>query len=116
MNEDNHIIKECGQTILAIHDTMDVLNGKWKVSIIACLCYKSMRYSELLREVKGISGKVLSRELKDLEMNLLIERKVLQSKPISVQYEITEYGASLKELTQVIANWGLNHRKKIINK
>ncbi|WP_313385043.1 helix-turn-helix domain-containing protein [Chishuiella sp.] len=116
MNEDNHIIKECGQTILAIHDTMDVLNGKWKVSIIACLCYKSMRYSELLREVKGISGKVLSRELKDLEINLLIERKVLQPKPISVQYEITEYGASLKELTQAIANWGLNHRKKIINK
>lgn len=116
MNKDNHIIKECGQTILAIHDTMDVLNGKWKVSIIACLCYKPMRYSELLREVKGISGKVLSRELKDLEINLLIERKVLQSKPISVQYEITEYGSSLKELTQVIANWGLNHRKKIINK
>jgi len=44
-----------------------LLNGKWKVSIIACLCYEKMRYSDLLREIKGISGKMLSRDLKELE-------------------------------------------------
>ena len=59
--------KECGKTIMAIHDVMDLLNGKWKVSIIACLCYEKMRYSDLLREIKGISGKMLSRDLKELE-------------------------------------------------
>ena len=41
--------KECGKTIMAIHDVMDLLNGKWKLPIIACLCYEKMRYSDLLR-------------------------------------------------------------------
>lgn len=104
----------CSEKIRAIHDTMDVLSGKWKVSIIACLCFQPMRYSEILREVEGISGKMLSRELKDLEMNNLIHRKVLDTKPVSVSYEISEYGRSLKELTEVIADWGINHRKEMI--
>ena len=104
----------CSEKIRAIHDTMDVLSGKWKVSIIACLCFQPMRYSEILREVEGISGKMLSRELKDLEMNNLIHRKVLDTKPVSVSYEISDYGRSLKELTNVIADWGINHRKEMI--
>jgi len=108
-------IKECNYKILAIHDVMDLLNGKWKVSIIACLCHEKMRYSELLRTIEGISGKMLSRDLKELEMNQLIIRKVLDTKPITVEYEITEYGSTLKHLTNVIAEWGLSHRNKIIN-
>lgn len=105
----------CSVKIRAIHDTMDVLSGKWKVSIIACLCYQPMRYSELLKEVNGISGKMLSRELKDLEMNKLIIRKVLDTKPVTVTYQISEYGRSLKELTNVIAAWGIKHREKVVN-
>ncbi|MBW2960589.1 winged helix-turn-helix transcriptional regulator [Mesonia aestuariivivens] len=111
--EEVSALKTCSQKIRAIHDTMDVLSGKWKVSIIACLCFQPMRYSDLLREVQGISGKMLSRELKDLEMNKLILRKVLDTKPVSISYEITEYGKSLKQLTSVIAEWGLNHREEI---
>ena len=109
-------IKDCAHKILAINDTMDILNGKWKMSIVACLCYKPMRYSELLHEVKGISGKVLSRELKDLEINELIERIVLSTAPVAVQYRITDYGNSLKELTNTIADWGFIHRKRIIGR
>ena len=109
-------IKECSLTILAIHDVMDLLNGKWKVSIIACLCYQKMRYSELLREVKGISGRMLSRELKELEMNQLITRTVLNTQPVTVEYEITQYGSTLKKLISTIAEWGIQHRKRIIGK
>lgn len=116
METEPELIKECNQTILAIHDVMDLLNGKWKVSIIACLCFKKMRYSELLREVKGISGRMLSRELKELEMNELITRKVLDTKPVTVEYEITDYGSTLKILTRTIADWGMKHRKKIIRR
>ncbi|WP_029284561.1 helix-turn-helix domain-containing protein [Pedobacter sp. R20-19] len=108
-------IKDCSQKILAISDTMDILNGKWKMSIIACLCYKPMRYSELLKEVRGISGKVLSRELKDLEVNELIERIVLSTAPVAVEYRITDYGNSLRDLTNTIADWGLIHRQRIIS-
>jgi len=107
-------LKECGQAILAIHDVMDLLNGKWKISIIACLCYEKMRYSDLLREVRGISGKMLSRDLKELEMNQLITRTVLNTQPVTVEYEITEYGSTLKKLTTTIAEWGMEHRKRIM--
>jgi DNA-binding HxlR family transcriptional regulator len=116
MKQDFDLIKNCSQKILAISDTMEILNGKWKMSIIACLCYQPMRYSELLREVKGISGKMLSRELKDLEMNELIERNVLDSAPVAVEYMITDYGKSLKQLTNTIADWGLTHRQRIIGR
>lgn len=114
MKQDFDLIKDCSSTILAISDTMEILNGKWKVSIIACLCYRPMRYSELLKEVWGISGKMLSRELKDLEMNELIERHVLNTAPVAVEYRITDYGKTLKQLTGTIAEWGQVHRKRII--
>jgi len=114
MEQEFDLVKDCSQKILAISDTMEILNGKWKMSIIACLCYKPMRYSELLKEVNGISGKMLSRELKDLEMNELIERHVMNTAPVAVEYQITNYGKSLKNLTDTIADWGIIHRKRII--
>lgn len=115
MEQEFDLVKDCSQKILAISDTMEILNGKWKMSIIACLCYKPMRYSELLKEVKGISGKMLSRELKDLEINELIERHVLNTAPVAVEYQITDYGKSLKQLTNTIADWGFAHRHRIIS-
>ncbi|WP_347374032.1 helix-turn-helix domain-containing protein [Aequorivita sp. Q41] len=104
----------CKHNIRAIHDALDVIGGKWKISIISCLTFQPMRYSELLREVEGISGKMLSRELKELELNQLITREVLDTRPITVQYQLTQYGETLKHLTLNIADWGLNHRKKTI--
>lgn len=115
MEQEFDLVKDCSQKILAISDTMEILNGKWKMSVIACLCYKPMRYSELLKEVKGISGKMLSRELKDLEINELINRQVLNTAPVAVEYQITEYGESLKQLTNTIADWGFLHRERIIS-
>lgn len=114
MKQDFDLLKGCCNQILAISDTMEILNGKWKIPIIACLCYRPMRYSELLKKVRGISGKMLSRELKDLEMNELIERNVLNTAPVAVEYRITDYGKTLKQLTGTIADWGLIHRQRII--
>lgn len=114
MEQEFDLVKDCSQKILAISDTMEILNGKWKMSIIACLCYKPMRYSELLKEVKGISGKMLSRELKDLEINELIKRHVISTTPVAVEYAITDYGETLKDLTNTLAEWGFIHRKRII--
>lgn len=108
------IHKLCKHNIRAIHDALDVIGGKWKISIISCLTFQPMHYSELLREVEGISGKMLSRELKELEANQLITRTVLNTRPITVRYQLTAYGETLKPLTLTIADWGLNHRKQII--
>ncbi|MFD2286276.1 winged helix-turn-helix transcriptional regulator [Pedobacter petrophilus] len=99
--------------IMGVHDAMDVLGGKWKISIITCLLFGPRRYSEILRDVSGISGKVLSRELKELEINVLIERSVSESAPISVTYSLTEYGESVTPVITVLSGWGQEHRSTI---
>ena len=104
----------CAQRMRAIDDTLDILSGKWKLAIIARLCYQPMRYSTLLRDVTGISGKVLSRELQDLETNGLIVRHVAASKPLAVTYSISDTGRSLSALTTSLADWGMAHRARMM--
>lgn len=103
--------EDCKEVIRGAHDAMDVLNGKWKIPIIAVLCFGKKRYSDILREVKGVSGKMLSRELKDMELNQLLKRTVLETKPVSVQYELTEYGQRFKVVIEQLAIWGIEFRK-----
>lgn len=103
--------------IMAVHDAMDVLNGKWKVSIISSICfYNKRRFSDILNDVEGISNKMLSKELKELEINRLIKRTVLDTQPISVQYQLTGYGMTLKTIINNLAEWGTAHRKMIVGK
>ena len=103
--------------IRAVYDTMDVLNGKWKISIISSICYYNQRrFSNILNDVPGISNKMLSKELKDLETNLLIKRIVLDTQPVTVKYQLTEYGLTLQNIIKSLADWGKQHRKIIINK
>ena len=103
--------------IMAIHDAMDVLSGKWKISIISSVCYfNKRRFSDILHDVGGISNKMLSKELKDLEQNKLITRNVLDTQPVTVQYQLTEYGLTLKSIIDKLADWGTGHRKVIIGK
>ncbi|MEC3876987.1 winged helix-turn-helix transcriptional regulator [Chryseobacterium salviniae] len=103
--------------IMAVHDAMDVLNGKWKISVISSVCYHNKRrFSDILNDVKGISNKMLSKELKELEMNQLITRIVLDTQPVTVQYQLTEYGLTLKNIIDTLADWGTEHRKVIVGK
>ncbi|KEQ30952.1 HxlR family transcriptional regulator [Pedobacter antarcticus 4BY] len=103
--------------VMAVHDAMDVLSGKWKISIISSICfYNKRRFSDILVDVKGISNKMLSKELKELEINKLIKRTVLETQPISVQYQLTEYGRTLQTIINSLADWGKAHRKVIIGK
>ncbi|GAB2765903.1 helix-turn-helix domain-containing protein [Rhabdobacter roseus] len=109
---DNHA---CKQHIRAVHDAMDVLNGKWTISIIAVLCYhQQRRFSDILSDVKGISNKMLSKELKEMEMNKLITRTVMDTQPVTVYYELTDYGQKLQAVIKNLSDWGSEHRKKII--
>jgi DNA-binding HxlR family transcriptional regulator len=101
--------------IMAVHDAMDVLSGKWKISIISSICYYNRRrFTDILNDVEGISNKMLSKELKELEMNKLIHRTVLDTHPVTVEYQLTEYGLTLKTIINNLAEWGIEHRKVII--
>jgi DNA-binding HxlR family transcriptional regulator len=101
--------------ILAIHDAMDVLNGKWKISILSSMCYyERRRFSDLSNDMVGISNKQLSKELKELEQNKLIKRTVLATQPVTVQYSLTDYGWTLQGIIDDLAKWGSSHRKVIM--
>ncbi len=107
---------ECKRSIMAVHDAMYVLGGKWKISIVACLLFGPKRYSEILQAIAGISGKMLSRELKEMEANLLVKRVVASTQPIMVTYELTGYGESVQPVIEVLAQWGEKHRRCIAYK
>ncbi|WP_428327668.1 winged helix-turn-helix transcriptional regulator [Mucilaginibacter sp.] len=99
----------------AVQDSMDALNGKWKISIISSICcYGKRRFSDILNDIEGISNRMLSKELKELEINQLVKRTVLDTQPISVQYELTDHGNTLQTIITNLADWGTLHRKKVV--
>jgi DNA-binding HxlR family transcriptional regulator len=106
----------CKFKMLAIKDTMDILGGKWKIQILGSLGFGKKRFGDLLRDVEGIAAKMLSKELKDLEVNQLVKRTVYDTKPVTVEYEITAYGKTLQKVIGEIAEWGVKHRKRLIGK
>jgi DNA-binding HxlR family transcriptional regulator len=107
----------CKTRILAIKDAMEILSGKWKFHILGTLIEgNKLRFMDLLREVDGIAPKMLSKELQDMEVNLLISRNVCNTKPITVEYEITDYGRTLKPIIDEIANWGIAYRTSVFKK
>lgn len=107
--------EQCRKKILAIKDAMEILSGKWKFHILGTLLQNDkMRFMDLLREVDGIAAKMLSKELHDMEMNQLITRRVLDTKPVTVEYELTEYGRSVEPIINEIAGWGMIYRKGVV--
>ena len=109
--------REFKKEMRAIQDSMDVLNGKWKIAIISSICcYGKRRFSDILNDIEGVSNRMLSKELKQLEINKLVKRTILNTQPITVQYELTEHGSTLKTIINNLTDWGIEHRKKIIKK
>lgn len=109
--------KFCRFRTNAVKDSMELLTGKWKIHILGTLLYAGkMRYMDLQREIEGIGSKMLSKELQDLEMNQLITRTVLNTKPITVEYDLTEFGRTLEPIIDAIAQWGIDYRETLYGK
>ncbi|NMH26581.1 winged helix-turn-helix transcriptional regulator [Flavobacterium silvaticum] len=107
-------VSTCRAKNRAIKDALDVLNGSWKLQILVSLSEGTKRFKEISREVEGISDKMLSKELKDLEMNQLVTRTVRDTFPPTVEYSVTDHAATLKEVMIALSEWGILHRNKII--
>lgn len=99
--------------IAHVQDTLFVLGGKWKLPIIIAIKHGNHRFKDIKNFVPKITNRVLSAELKSLEANKLITRTVYDSSPIFVEYKITEYGLTVKEVVNKMGDWGENHRKKL---
>lgn len=87
--------------------TMGIIGGKWKTVILFYLIPNSLRYSELRKKMNHVTERTLSLQLKQLEEDGVIERKVYTSKPpLKVEYSLTDFGKTLIPLLQSIASWG----------
>lgn len=102
---------QCTEKIQAMEDALYVIGGKWKLRVIIALSNGSKRFNAIQRKVAGITPRVLSNELKDLEVNGFLKRNVtIEATPVIVEYELTQYSQSLKEVVESLIKWGKMHR------
>jgi DNA-binding HxlR family transcriptional regulator len=112
MKQRNHT--QCTGALLPIRDALEVLSGKWKLQIIIAISAGNNRFREIERAVTGITSKVLTKELKDLEEHQLIRRTVYTSTPVLVEYTLDEYAESLENVIVALNEWGTGHRNRLM--
>ncbi|MCP2025531.1 DNA-binding HxlR family transcriptional regulator [Flavobacterium sp. HSC-32F16] len=108
--------QECMGALLPVRDALEVLSGRWKLPILIALSDRPKRFKEISKDINGITDKMLSKELKDLEVNKLVTRKVYDTFPPTVEYSRTEHSQSLTNVIIALRDWGTLHRKEIIGK
>jgi len=116
MENIQHNKAECTKAVSAVKDALYVLNGKWKLPLIMALTDGEMRFKDLQRALGEITPKVLSKELKEMELNKFVERIVMPTKPVTITYRLTPYSRSLEKVVQELKEWGTQHRRKIMSK
>ena len=107
------ISRRPGAYVCGIDAAMDVIGGKWKVLILWALAQRPCRFGELRRELPGITEKVLAAHLRELEADGVIRRIVYQEVPPRVEYELSEYGESLRGILDALCSWGEQHIRKV---
>jgi len=109
--EEEH--SQCTSILRPVRDSLDVLNGKWKLPIIVSLTFGEKRFTDITKDVHGITDRMLSKELRDLEMNGLVVRKIQDTYPVKVTYSLTPHSKTLRTVIDALRNWGILHRKKL---
>jgi len=104
---------ECIGVIRPVRDALDILQGKWKLNIIVTLMFGRKRFTEIAKEIPGITDKMLSKELRDLEINHLVKRTQSEG-GVAVEYTMTTHGKTLVSLIDDLRDWGITHRKIIL--
>jgi DNA-binding HxlR family transcriptional regulator len=103
----------CTASLGAMGDALYAIGGKWKLKIIIALMNGKLRFNELQRQVTGISAKVLSNELKEMEMNGFIRKVSVADVKHVAEYELCEYSHTLGDVLEALTAWGKMHRAKI---
>lgn len=99
-------------TSCPVEYTASIISNKWKIIILRDLITGTKRYNELNRSVVGISAKVLTQNLKDLEQDGIVNRKVYPVVPPKVEYSLTSKGQELKSVLDAMREFGLKYRDK----
>ncbi|CAM4415894.1 transcriptional regulator, HxlR family [Pedobacter westerhofensis] len=92
----------------AIQDTLFVLGGKWKLPVLLSIYSGNKRFNDIAGSIPGITNRVLSKELKHLEENLLISRTIIDDYPVRIEYAITDYCLTTHKVAPPMEEWGKN--------
>ncbi|WP_202981942.1 MULTISPECIES: winged helix-turn-helix transcriptional regulator [Acinetobacter] len=117
MTKDADTLSEADQCnvkfIVALKNAMNVINGKWKLAIVATMIKQPRRFNEIERLLQGITPRMISKELKELELNNVIHKIESidpESGRMTTMYDLTESGRKLEKLMVQMAVWGQEHR------
>jgi len=94
----------------------DIVSGKWKILIMWYLSYSELRFSDIQRKLPNVSQKVLSRQLKSLEEDNIINRKVYPIVPPKVEYSLTDTGKKLIPILEMMHTFGAEYLEEGLNK
>lgn len=97
----------------AWREVIGLIGDKWSVMILHTLCHNRLRYSEVQRRIEGISQKVLTATLRQLERDGIIKRTVYPVVPPRVEYELTQLGHSVFEVIESLRNWSIEHLDEV---
>lgn len=104
-------MKQTQTTQCHVDVTLSVIGGKWKPVILWHLAQGTFRFSELSKRIPGISQKMLAQQLREMERDQLIHRKMYPVVPPKVEYSMTDHGKSLREVLRALGAWGEKHNK-----
>jgi DNA-binding HxlR family transcriptional regulator len=111
--ENLNCTKKDQENMKYIQDTLYVLSGKWKMLIMVSLTNGNTRYREIAKSIPKITFRMLSKELKEMELNKLVTRTVYGETPVIVDYELTEYCKTLWPILHEMIKWAKHHRTVI---
>ena len=97
----------------SVEATLDVIGGKWKGVILFHLLGGTKRFNELARLMPAVTQRMLTRQLRELEADQVVERKVYAEIPPKVEYSLTEFGKTLEPVLRMLQGWGMNYLEQI---
>ncbi len=101
--------------VMSITDTMDVLRSKWAVEVLTAIVCGNTRFKDIQEAVHGVSEKVLTERLRQMQEDNLIERHECYGYPPRVEYQVTEHGKRLFVIAYQMTEWGQEHRRLILD-
>lgn len=99
-----------------VEAALEVIGGKWKGVILYHLLEETLRFNELHRSMPGVTQRMLTKQLRELEADGLIARKVYPEVPPKVEYSMTEYGRKLAPVIASLQEWGTQHLEMVAKK
>lgn len=100
------------EELQAMRNSLELLGGKWKLILLRHLfvnAYQRNNFKKILRAIDGLSAKMLTKELKDLETQGMVTRTITSTRPLAIEYAITDYGKTALPIAETLLQWGMQH-------